>query len=131
MDMLKTGAAWLEATRRSFAASPVSYRRAASSVTLLATMGRSNYESTDSNGFITESSSADFLIQVSDLAIDDIPTTPALGDLIVTTDADGGKSIYEVMPPPGLPAWVFSDDYGITYRIHTKLRGAPPTDPRN
>ncbi len=131
MDRLAWGSAWLQATQRKHAASPVSYQRGDSSIAVAAQAGRSNFTTQDGSGFYVDTEARDFLVTAADLVLDDIPVEPAAGDLIVVTGPDRcTQYVYEVMPPPGEPAWRWADDYHVRYRIHVKYTGTTPTSPR-
>lgn len=124
MDLLAQGAVWLEATRAAFAASDVLYVRGASSLTVKATKGKSLFESVDASGTMLRTQTADWLITASTLLLDDVQTTPAVGDVIIETRRDGSRHSYDVVPPNGETPWRWSDGQNITFRIHTKHAGA-------
>lgn len=123
MDLLDKGSKWLEKTRRRYAAQTVVYRRASSSTTLRASPARTVFEVDTSDGLRTNLRINDYLINVTDLVLDGIPTEPAPGDQIIDGDLSRGE-IFEVMSPSeSEPAWRYSDNYRRVYRIHTKYVG--------
>ena len=119
-DMLRTGAAWLEAQRKTHMTTDVVYthKRApgSASVTVAATFGRTNYEVSTEDGMTVGSHVWDFLITATDLSAE-----PEGGDIIT---AQGRR--YIVMGFAG-EAWRWSDPYRTTYRIHTRDTGSSET----
>lgn len=111
-DLLKQGSDWLESQRHAHLAHEVVYTRGAQAVTLLATVGRTQFDLADDTGVLQRIESRDFLVRASDLTLGE----PLAGDRIT----DG--AVYEVMAPGGGEApWRYSDPYRRTLRIHTKL----------
>jgi len=118
-DMLRTGAAWLEAQRKAHMTTDVIYTHqrvpGAVSTTVAATFGRTDYEvSTDE--MTIGSHVWDFLITAADLSAE-----PEAGDIIT---AQGRR--YIVMRIAG-EAWRWSDAFRTTYRIHTRDTGSSET----
>jgi hypothetical protein len=66
----------------------VVYVRDADSVTVPATIGRTEFEIDDGQGLIQKYESRDFLIQTADLILDGSATLPERGDLIRETQGD-------------------------------------------
>ncbi len=128
MDLLGKGAAWLEQQRTKFAAQEVYYLRGDSSVVLRATVGRSIFDQTGSDGLVSRTETRDYLILAADLLIDDVADTAKPGDQIIEGGLEDGF-IYEVMAMPDEPCWRWSDQYRLTYRIHTKYVGRQPQIP--
>ena len=118
-NMLATGAAYLEAQRTAHAAQTVVYVRGSDSVSVTATIGRTIFRTENSFGFIEHYEARDYLILVADLVIDGVALDPTPGDKIQETV---GSTVYtyEVMAPGGEPCRRHSDDFRITWRIHTK-----------
>ena len=119
-DMLRTGAAWLEAQRKAHMTTDVVYTHkrtpGSASVTVAATFGRTNYEVSTEDGMTVGSHVWDFLITADDLAAE-----PDAGDIIT---AQGRR--YIVMRVAG-EAWRWSDPYRTIYRIHTRDTGSSET----
>jgi len=108
-DLLRERAAFLESQRDSFCTSPVEYRRLSGvTKTVNATMGKTDFETTDENGFKIGGTAVDFLILSAALGFE-----PSAGDIIV----DSGRK-YEVLDLGSDGPWRWSEP-GITYRIHT------------
>lgn len=133
MDLLARGSAWLEKTRRQYATQWVEYRREPSGVPVRATIGKTVFETTTSaagagdiiGGMLTDTEARDYLIDVADLQIEDVPIEPRDGDLIIETGPNEQR-VFTVRAPKGQPAWRYSDLYEKVYRIHTKfLRKSP------
>lgn len=118
-DLLDRGSDWLRRKRRGNAARTVHYVRGTSSISLPATLGSTDFQRDDGNGFAVNFQSVDFLIDVADLVIDGVPTEPQRGDRVVVGELDEG-GVHEVMSDLGGPPYRFSDPYRRVYRIHTK-----------
>jgi hypothetical protein len=125
MDLLKTANAWLQRQRTRYAASPVTYGRAAAAVGVRASYGRTFYQVTDAEGFQVGKESWDFLVNAADLVIDERAAEPAVGDRILVGELDDALA-YEVMNVDGERCWRWADSFRLTYRIHTKFVGAQP-----
>lgn len=112
-DLLAQGAAWLEQQRTKHLATTVTYVRGAQSAAVLATLGRTKYQTDDGTAVRVEFTDRDFLILAADLVLDGQPTEPERGDLI----REGSRE-FEVLD------WRYSDPYRQTLRITTKHTGA-------
>src|ERR1044072_7132797 len=116
MDLLAAGAAYLAQTRKAFAASLVTYARGDASAEIKATKGRSEFDVSDSQGFMRRVETTDFIVNTADLVVSEALTLPRAGDSI--TDADGAA--YEVRAPgPGADHWRYTDAHRLELRIHT------------
>jgi hypothetical protein len=113
-NLLKTGSDWLQGQRHSHLTQPVVYSRGAAEYPLYATVGKTQYDQTDNNGFTVGAISIDFLVRKVDL-----PIEPSVGDRI-EAQLDDSTLIYEVMMLPMRGAWEWSDSFNKTMRIHTK-----------
>lgn len=122
-NLLKEGSDWLQDQQVAYCATFLSYRRSSYSVSLAATKGRSTHAITDSQGFLINEESDDFLIAAADLIINGSAVEPAAGDWIV--EGSSG-STYEVTGVAGGPAWRWADSYRKRYRIHVKYLAATP-----
>ncbi len=109
-NLLKKAAGWLEARRVAYASSPVEYRRDNTTRPVNATVGKTSFEGLDESGFTIEADARDFLILASELGL-----TPKADDRVVF---DGRE--YQVADFGADGCWRWSDDYRLTYRIHTK-----------
>jgi hypothetical protein len=117
-DFLSDGIASIQATRKATMTEAVTYTFAdASTVSVQATRGRSEFEMVDQNGIQHELSTRDFLLHAADLKQSDTVVTPTAGETI--TDASG--NVYEVMQITGVPSWQYSDPGETILRIHTKV----------
>ena len=117
-DLLKTGSDWLAEQLKTNASQPVAYSRGSATNTVLATIGRTMFETSSDLGIVERWESRDYLIQAADLDLGE----PQRGDQIRETQG-ATTYTYEVMAPGKEPAFRFSDPYRKTYRIHTKLVG--------
>jgi len=61
----------------------------------------------------------DYLVLAADLVLGGSAVEPQRGDRITETIA-GTARTFEVLAPPGEPAWRYSDAGRTTYRIHAK-----------
>lgn len=111
-DLLAQGAAWLEAQRTKHLTREVTYVRGNDQVTVLATIGRTQFETDDGTAVRVEYTDRDFLIRAADLVLAGQPTEPERGDLI----REDGRE-FEVLD------WRYSDPYRLALRITTKYVG--------
>jgi len=118
-DILQQASDWLEAKRTRFATRPVVYRRGEATVEVLATIGRTVFETDNGYGVVERTESRDFLISAVDLVLAGLETLPQRGDRIRETQG-ATTFVYEVMAPGQQPHWRYSDPGRRTLRIHTK-----------
>lgn len=118
-DLLKQGAEFLHAQRSAHMASDVVFVRGAESVVLSATIGHTDFEEADTDGFIQRVQTRDYLVLAADLVLGGQPSTPVRGDIIRETIGEK-VFVYEVMSPGNEPLWRWSDPHRNTIRIHTK-----------
>lgn len=118
-DLYRTGAEWLARQRTIYMTTPVVYERGASSVEVLATIGKTVFEVNNDVGVVERFESRDYLILAEHLVIDGRAVLPERGDRVRETH--GGQAVvYEVMAPGQEPVWRYSDPYRTTLRIHAK-----------
>ena len=117
--MLEAGSNWLQQQRKKHATRTVDYRRGMETVSVEATVGRTQFEQDDGAGVIVRTEVRDYLIDTIDLVIGGVQVLPNRGDQIEEM-VDGKLFIYEVMPIGQEPHWRYSDPYRKTLRIHTK-----------
>lgn len=119
-DLFDKGSAWLTRQRTKHLTREVTIARASiSSATVKATKGRSEYTHDDGAGMPVTVHSTDWLINVEDYSLDDIPITPTKGDRIIEGELDDGIE-FEVLDIPGSGCFDYADPYRRVYRIHTK-----------
>ena len=119
-NLLRIGSDWLAEQLKAYASSPVLYARGSSSVTVQATVGRTEWSVDTGTGMVVSDVSRDFIILTVDLVLPAVGNAvPQRGDKI-TESIDGQSLVYEVMAPAGQQAWRWSDRFGKVYRIHTK-----------
>jgi hypothetical protein len=118
-DLLEQAASWLGRMRSAHLSRTVTYSRGGDSVQLTATVGRTEFQVDDGYGVIQTWQSRDYLIAAADLVLGGVTIRPQRGDRIT----DGG-TVYEVLAPGKEDVFRFSDPYGVTLRIHTKVVGA-------
>ena len=124
-DLLRQGMEWLEGQRKAHLSSPVTYRRGALSVEVLATVGATRFEADDGSGIVVEMEARDYLIAAADLVLDGQRTLPERGDQVLEA-RDGVTHVYEVMDLGPEKHFVTCDPDGRTLRIHTKYVGTEP-----
>jgi len=118
-DILQQASDWLEAKRIRFATRPVVYVRGVATVEVLATIGRTVFETDNGYGVVEKTESRDFLISAADLVLGSVETLPQRGDRVRETQGTD-TFVYEVMAPGQQPHWRYSDLGRKTLRIHTK-----------
>lgn len=122
-DFLNTAVNWLSDRMVANASQTVTYRRAAASVSISATLGSSMLRINDAAGRSrVERTDRDFIVRSADLILSGSATTPARGDHIDLT-IGGTIYRYDVMSPVGEPPWRYSDSHNKMMRIHTKYIG--------
>ncbi len=115
MDMLQEGMQELNNQFDEFAATAVVYVRSTGVrlTAIPATIGVTKFRYTNQHQQIVVTESRDFLISDKHLNF-----TPGRGDLIEENGCE-----YQVSAPNQEPFWIWSDEYRICRRIHTKLIG--------
>ena len=118
-DLLRTGSDWLAGQLGRHASGQVEYFRGDDSVTVNATVGRTEFEIDDGSGVLQRIEARDFLIAAGDLVLAGQAALPQRGDRIKESQ-NGTVYVYEVMAPGQEPHYRFSDPYRKLLRIHTK-----------
>jgi len=115
-DLLKSGAAWLNATRAAKLASNVTYRRSGvgAGVTLAATVGRTEADQVTEGDLISSGGIRDFIFTAADFNVASVFTPPVPRDTV--EDADG--LLWQVAEIGGEPAWRYSDAHKHSIRVH-------------
>ena len=120
-DLIANGAAWLADQRKAHLSKEIGYVSGATTTTLLATIGRTEFEVVGDGGVMERTESRDFIIATADM-----PGAPARGDQIRET-VGATVHLFEVMAPvQSAPAWRWADASRTAYRIHTRLVGTEP-----
>ncbi len=118
-DMIQDGLEFLEVQRKAHMARSVTYTRGAYSVVVQATVGATPVDIDDGDGMAIRRQHRDYLLASADLVLNAVTVTPAAGDKITDTLADGDH-VFEVVPLGAEKCWRASDGDGVTIRIHTK-----------
>jgi hypothetical protein len=113
-DIIQDSLSWLQAQRVKHRSSPVLYSRGADTVEVLATVGKTKFDTFDQYGQATAYETVDFLILSGDLVLDGQAIIPATGDRITVGDV-----VHETTPPPGQGKCYRTSD-ATTLRIFTK-----------
>ena len=121
-NLLQTGSEWLADQLKAHASAGVVFVRGLDQVTVLATVGRTEFEIDDGSGIVQRIQSRDYLIQAADIVIGGSETLPVPGDRIHETQGDT-TFVYEVLAPGNEPCWRYSDPHRKLLRVHTKLVG--------
>lgn len=125
-DILERGSNWLEDQRAAHASRPVEYQRGENAVEVPASIGRTVFEIDDGVGILECTESRDFLVPAASLVLNGSQALPERGDRVRETIGTVTFT-YEIMAPGKEPPWPYSDAYGRTLRIHTKLTGTETT----
>jgi len=112
-DILRSGAAWLEATRKAYASTPAVYHRGAVSVSLNVTIGRLITEDKMENDYSIIVTYTDFFITAADLVLSSAVVKPQAGDYLIY---DGRK--YLAQKAADGAYWRWSDSFATTIRFH-------------
>lgn len=115
-DLLESAVAFAAAALRGNRGKTVLYQRGSDSVSIIATMGATEFERDDGDGVQVAFTAIDFLVSASDIVLSGTMSTPMRGDLIVS---DG--QTYEVLNITGQQHFTRMDPAGSMLRIHTKL----------
>ena len=117
-DLIANGAAWLADQRKAHLSKEIAYATGATTVTVLASVGKTEFEVVGEGGVMERIESRDFLVATADIL-----NTPARGDQI--REALGTTVfVFEVMAPvQSAPPWRWADAQRTAYRIHTRLVG--------
>jgi hypothetical protein len=113
-DIIEDSLSWLEAQRVKHRSRAVLYSRGEESVDVLATVGKTTFDTFDQYGQATTYETVDFLIVSGELVLSGTPITPATGDRITVGDV-----VHEATPPPGQGKCYRTGD-ATTLRIFTK-----------
>ena len=122
-DLIANGAAWLADQRKAHLSKEIAYVAGATTTTVLATIGRTEFEVVGEGGVMERTESRDFIIATAGMPG---AQAPSRGDQIRETV---GATVYlfEVMAPvQSAPAWRWADASRTAYRIHTRLVGTEP-----
>lgn len=119
MSLMSRGMDFLNRTLNAAAGVDVTYSRAAASVTLTATVGRTVFRRNEQGGAAVEFGERDYLITAADLILSGVAVEPAEGDRITET-INGVAVTFRVVPVLGEPAWRWSDPSRTAYRVHVK-----------
>jgi len=128
-DLIAEGAAWLAGQRKTHLAREIEYVTGPTSVTVQATIGRTEFEVVGEGGIMERTESRDFIVASSDLG-----AVPGRGDQVRET-VGPAVYVFEVMAPiASAPPWRWADAARTAYRIHTRLVGneqthVPPPEP--
>ena len=124
-NLLQTGAEWLADQLKAHASAGVVFVRGLDQVTVLATVGRTEFEIEDGSGAVQRIQSRDYLIQAADLVLGGSQALPEPGDRIHETQGDV-TFVYEVLAPGNEPCWRYSDPHRKLLRVHTKHVATQP-----
>ena len=121
-DVIATGAAWLAGQLQSHAGQTVTYSRSGDSVEITATIGNTDFQTTDADGFFSQVQSRDFIFPAADLVLNAETVLPERGDTITVVVGDKTYT-YAVLPfGEDGELYKFSDPHRTILRVHTKKR---------
>jgi hypothetical protein len=121
-DLLRTGSDWLARQLKAHCSRTVIYRRGEQLVSVVAVIGRSQFEAVSEDGIVTRFESRDFLIATLDLVLNGTKIEPRRGDRVVE-EANGQVHEYEVSAPEQENVYRYCDPFRELMRIHTKRVG--------
>ncbi len=124
VNLLKKTALWVAAQTKAHTAESVVYWRGAAFVTLSASVGQTEQDVQDTDGFTIANTSIDWLITAADLVLDGETVLPEIGDLIKHT-YESKTFTYKVLTIDGGERhWRHTEQITKTMlRVHTKLVG--------
>ena len=111
-DLLQSGVTWLDSQRKAHMASAITYTRGGTTLSITATIAKTEYESGDEQGVRVAAEMQDWIVTALDLAGLGVPVA---GDLIVS-----GARTFEVMNLGSENCWRWTDGFSVAVRIHTK-----------
>lgn len=118
-DLLAWGIAWLDRKRKQHLSREVIYHRGELTAPVQATIGRTEFEVSDTEGVQTAYTDRDYLISTADLVLNGQITLPEPGDQIRETLA-ATVEVFEVLD------WRYSDPHRQMLRIQTKHIASEP-----
>lgn len=120
-NLLESGARWLAQQLQTHVATRIVYMRGNERVALQATIGKTELQTEEANGFITRLTSRDFIFPAAALILGGSPTLPRdSGDRILEPH-DGKTFVYEVAAPaPNEQPFRYADEFHVLLRVHTK-----------
>ncbi|MDI1342504.1 MAG: hypothetical protein PSV22_00175 [Pseudolabrys sp.] len=123
-NMLSDADRFLTSQMRKHAATEVVYARGDDSVTVMATVGRTQREIEDASGSVHRWDARDYLITASDLRLGGLVVEPQEGDRIIEKGEGRSTVIHEVRAAfSGQAPWSWSDSSRTTVRVHTAYLG--------
>jgi hypothetical protein len=120
-DLLKSGAAWLNATRAAKLATNVTYRRGGigSGFVVGATVGRTEADQVAEGDMIASGGIRDYIISTAAFLAAGAFVAPAARDTIEESDG----MFWQVAEIAGEPAWRYSDAHKNSVRVHVIKAG--------
>lgn len=114
-DLFQSGMSFLASHLKSSASQTVTYHRGDDEVEIQATIGRFSMTFDSFGGTLQETEDLDFIVTAADLVLSGSAIEPRRGDWI---EYRGHQTVSR---PDGTSKPPFEvDEYGISYRIHTK-----------
>lgn len=120
-NLIATGTAWLTSQLKSHASDSITLSRSGETdVTLSASIGSSEFDTEDENGFLTKVESRDFIVDAADYAFAAGAVEPARGDQFRET-VGSAVHVYEVFSfGSERQLFRYSDAARTRLRVHTK-----------
>ena len=120
VDILRTGAAWLNSQRAAFLAGGVTYaRKAGGSIAIAdATVAATSTDQLLEADYQLTATARDFICSASNFYVAAAFVQPRVGDTI-TEDETG--AVWEVAELGYQRCWRYSDEFSNAIRVHTKL----------
>jgi|CXWL01.1.fsa_nt_gi hypothetical protein len=114
--MFANALAAMRLTLAKMAGDKMTYARGTNQAVIIASAGKSTFETTNDAGLAEEVQSDDWLVAPEELILAGEPIEPRHGDQITLQDG----RVFEVMAIANQPPWRWSDQFRTWYRIHSK-----------
>lgn len=89
---------------------------------LKAVPGNADFANIDVEPAVVSAKRFDWVIASDELIVNSVKVEPASGHIIRHHLADGRTAVYEVQPLVNDRCYTVSDQLGVLYRVHTKLK---------
>lgn len=120
MGILDSAIAGAATTLAAIEGRTVTIARGSDECDVTAVPGETETETIDSDGFLTQTKTRDYLLDAADYAPADTAVEPAIGDTI-TESIGGSLIVFQVVSPDGAtPCFEYRDRARTLVRVHTK-----------
>jgi hypothetical protein len=116
-NMIQDGISWLAGQLKTHASNQVIYKRGTNTVTVNATLGKTEFEVEHDSGVVDRVETRDYLINAADIDFGAGPVKPQRGDKIVEV-LNGTTHTRTVSVPTQGQVWSH-DGFEVKLRVHT------------